>query len=79
MPKTIHTAAYRELIKRMRSRREELGLSQSHVAAKVGRDRSWLQRIEVCERRADFLETVDLLQVLGIDLTEAVAIVQKKP
>ncbi len=79
MPKSIHTAAYRALIKLMRGRREELGLSQSQVAAKVGRDRSWLQRIEVCERRADFLETLDLLRVLGIDLAEAVAIVQKKP
>jgi transcriptional regulator with XRE-family HTH domain len=79
MPKTIHTAAYVALIGRLKRRRLDLKLTQSDVAAKVGKDRLWLQRIESCQRRADFLETVDLLHVLGIKLSEAVRIIEGKP
>jgi transcriptional regulator with XRE-family HTH domain len=78
MPKTIHTAAYVALIGRLKRRRLDLKLTQTDVAAKVGKDRLWLQRIESCQRRADFLETVDLLRVLGIKLSEAVRIIEGK-
>jgi hypothetical protein len=77
MPKTTHTASYAALIDRLRSRRHELHLTQSQVAAKVGRDRFWMHRIESCKRRADFLETLDLLRALRIKIDEAVRIVQR--
>lgn len=81
MPKkTIHNAAYAALIDRMRQRRIRLGLTQAQVAARAGgRDRLWWQRIENKQRRADFLETVDVLRVLGIKLSEAVRIIEGKP
>jgi transcriptional regulator with XRE-family HTH domain len=81
MPKkTIHSAAYRRLTRLLRDRRVELGMTQSQVAAKLGRSRSWLQKVEGAkpDRRLDFLQTVDLLRVLKIELDEAERLVMEK-
>jgi transcriptional regulator with XRE-family HTH domain len=78
MPKTIHSKGYIALIRRIRDRRIELGLTQSDLASRVGQHRSWIQRSEVGERRLDFLETVDLLRALRIKLDEAARIVMEK-
>ena len=78
--KTIYSPAYRRLIQRLRERRLELVMTQSQVAGRVGRRKSWLSKVEQCERRLDFLETIDLLRVLKIEPDEAVRIVlQGKP
>ena len=79
MPKTVYSPGYIALIQRIRARRLELGLTQADAAAKAGRDRLWWQRMEGGTRRADFLETVDTLRVLGIKLSEAVRIIEGKP
>ena len=76
--KTIYADSYRALLKRMRARRVELGLTQRQLAAKVGRSRTWLQKAEAAERRLDFLQTVDLLRALGMKLDEVADLVTKK-
>lgn len=77
--KSIHDPAYQALVQRLRERRLELGLTQSQAATRLGRRKSWLSKVEQCERRLDFLETMDLLRVLKIEPDEAVRIVEGKP
>jgi transcriptional regulator with XRE-family HTH domain len=74
--KSIYSPAYRRLIQRLRARRLELEMTQAQLAAKVGKDRAWVQRVLACETRTDFLQTVDLLKALKIDIHEAVRLVQ---
>ena len=74
--KTIYSPAYRRLIQRLRDRRLELGLTQAELGVRVKRSRAWTQRVLACETRADFLQTVDLLKALKIDIHEAVRLVQ---
>jgi transcriptional regulator with XRE-family HTH domain len=74
----IYSKPYLALVRRMRARRLELGLSQAQLAAKVGRTGTWLQKCENLRRRIDFVETVDLLRALDIDLDDAVRFVIEK-
>lgn len=76
--KTIYADGYRALLKRLRARRVELGLTQQQLAAKVGRSRTWLQKAEAAERRLDFLQTVDLLRALDMKLDEVADLVTKE-
>ena len=76
--KTIYADNYRALIRRLRERRIELGLTQEQLAAKVGRGRTWLQKVEAAERRLDVLQTIDLLRVLKIEVDDAVRLVDEK-
>ena len=76
--KTIYAHGYRELIKRLRARRVELGLTQAQLAARVGRGRTWLQKVEAAERRLDFLQTVDLLRALDMKVDEVADLVTEK-
>lgn len=79
MPKkTIYSGRYVALIRRMRERRQALGLTQAQVALRVGQSAKWLQRIESGQRRADVIETVDLLRALDIEVDEAVRLVVRE-
>ena len=75
MPKA-YSKGYSLLVKHIRSRRMELHLSQDLVAARVGKSLLWVQRFESGKHRMDFLETVDLLRVLHIDLEEVEKLIQ---
>jgi len=43
-------------------------MSQTEVATKLGRPQSYIAKIEGGERRIDFVELIDLAQVIGLDL-----------
>lgn len=77
--KVIHSAGYIALIRHVKDRRLQLGLSQEKLGALVGRNRKWVQRVESCERRLDVVETLDLLRALKIRLSTAVRLVKDKP
>jgi transcriptional regulator with XRE-family HTH domain len=68
--KTIYDDRYRMLIKRLRSRRLELGLTQERVARQLKVPRTWPGKIEQCERRLDLLEAWNLCRLYGISLSE---------
>ena len=76
---TIHSKAHREIVGMLKRRRIELRITQAQLAAKVGRNRKWLQRIESCDRRLDIIETIVLFRVLDLDINRAVCLVGKDP
>lgn len=64
---------YREVIERLKLRRQELGLSQQALAERLGLHKQFVSRVELGERRLDFVEFVDLVRALELDPGKLVA------
>lgn len=76
MEKTIHTAAYRELITWLKSCREKKGVSMRELASELEVSHSWIAKIEQLERRMDIMEYVRLCDSLKIDSGKGLAIMK---
>jgi transcriptional regulator with XRE-family HTH domain len=59
-------ARYRDVIQRLTKRRRDLGLSQEAVAERLGLHKQFVSRVELGERRLDFIEFVDLARALQL-------------
>lgn len=66
---SIHTEEYRKLVKSLKELREERGLTQSELAAKLGEDQSFVSKYERRERRLDVFEVRQICAALGIEFT----------
>jgi transcriptional regulator with XRE-family HTH domain len=73
--KTIYRADYRKLVKRLRDRREEIGLSQSEAARNLGWSQQRLSAVEAGARRLDIMEFFQLASVLGLPPERAAKLV----
>lgn len=58
---------YKEVIECLRLRRQELGLSQQALADRLGLHKQFVSRVELGERRLDFVEFVDIVRALDLD------------
>jgi transcriptional regulator with XRE-family HTH domain len=56
MEKSVHTAEYAALRAALRNMREEAGLSQRGLAARLDVPHSWVAKVEAGERRIDLVE-----------------------
>lgn len=56
MDKSTFTPQYQLLVDKLREMREEAGMSQRELAEKLGREHSFVGRIEIGERRVDLVE-----------------------
>ncbi len=63
--KALQTARYRAFLDRLRTAREEAGLTQAQLARAVRRSQTWISKCELGERRVDFVELEDLAEALG--------------
>jgi transcriptional regulator with XRE-family HTH domain len=61
---------HRALIAALVEAREEAGLTQRQLAAKLRRSDSFVWKIEAGERRVDVLEFIEIAQCLGVEATE---------
>jgi transcriptional regulator with XRE-family HTH domain len=66
---SIHSAAYRKFIRRLRAGRELAGLTQKEAAAKLRKPQSWLSRCESGERRVDAIELYTFSQLYKLPIT----------
>ena len=64
--KTIHSAAYRRLVAKLRALREERGISQSDLAKQLGWPQQRLSAVEAGARRIDIIEFLALTAALGL-------------
>jgi len=64
---------YRKVIEHLKLRRLELGLSQQALAERLGLHKQFVSRVELGERRLDFIELVDIARALEIDPAMLVA------
>ena len=63
---------YKALIRTLRQRRIELGLTQQAVADRLGLHKQYVSRVELGERRLDVIEFVDFTMALDISPTNAI-------
>jgi transcriptional regulator with XRE-family HTH domain len=68
--KAIHDPRYLELVARLRSAREQSGISQTQLAARLGKPQSYISKVENGEKRLDIIETMTLCIALNIGLEQ---------
>ncbi len=67
MPKTIFTGANEVVVNALRQARQDAGLTQAELAAKLDRDQSHISLIERSQRRVDVVEFAAMAVALGRD------------
>lgn len=67
MPKTIFGGEHRHLVAVLVEARQASGLTQAELAARVGKDQSFVSIIERGQRRVDVLEFVALAEAMEAD------------
>lgn len=67
MQKPLHGKLSKIFCARIRTLREEAGMTQRDLAKALGREHAMVARIELGERRVDFVEAFALFNALGAD------------
>lgn len=67
MHKSIHTPAYRKLVRLLAEARKKAGVTQAALARKLGRPQSFVAKLEGCERRLDVIEFLVIARHLQAD------------
>jgi transcriptional regulator with XRE-family HTH domain len=67
MEKSTYSPEYKALRSELRVRRENAGLSQRQLAARLKVPHSWVAKIESGERRIDLVEFAWFISACGID------------
>ena len=78
MEKTIFTEANKELIGWLRSCREQKGLTMRDVAKKLDVSHSWIEKVELGDRRLDLVEYIRYCQILEVDPHEGLDMIADK-
>lgn len=69
-----HTKEYRAVVRALVELRAERGLSQTNLASLLGRNRSYVAKVEICERRLDVVELCIWVSALKFDPAEFVRV-----
>ena len=72
MDKSIRSVDHQRLCALLRQIRDEAGLTQDQVAARLSEPQSFVSKYESGERRLDLIELRQVAVVLGTNLTEVV-------
>ncbi|MFZ4765149.1 MAG: helix-turn-helix domain-containing protein [Roseimicrobium sp.] len=76
--KTLHSKLSKLFCEHIRSLRDAAGMTQRDLAEALGREHGMVGRIELGERRVDFVEAFAVFQALGADpVQEASALMAK--
>lgn len=78
MAKTVFTGPHKVLVAALVEARKAAGLTQAQVAARVGKDQSFMSLIEGSQRRVDVLEFYALAKAMGADPVELFKAVSAK-
>lgn len=70
--KTIHSAAYRRLVAKLRALREDAGVSQSELSKQLDWPQQRLSAVEAGARRIDIIEFLTLTGALGLSPEAAI-------
>jgi transcriptional regulator with XRE-family HTH domain len=73
-----HDPLYIEFIARLRQIRKQAGISQEAFGELLGKEQSFVSKVETCERRLDVIEAARWCALLGIRLDEALPAVVRK-
>lgn len=67
---------YRSAIEAISAVRQNLGISQRELARRLGKHPSFVNKIELLERRLDVLEFIAIAEALGMDSAMLIATVR---
>ena len=67
MDKSVARMQYAMFCERVRDLRDRAGMTQRDLATILGREHGMVARIELGERRVDFVEAYTLFKALGVD------------
>jgi transcriptional regulator with XRE-family HTH domain len=67
MPKTIFGGSHVHLVETLKDARARAGLRQEDLAARIGRDQTFVSLIERGQRRVDVIEFFEIARALGAD------------
>lgn len=67
---SIHDQRYIEVVALMRKARKRAGRTQREVARRLGKPQSYVSKVETCERRADYVEVLEMCRAVGAQLGE---------
>lgn len=70
MAGAVRSAAYRKLLAALVEARQDAGVSQAALAARVGKPPSFIAKIELGERRLDMIEFMVLARELNSSVAE---------
>lgn len=80
MPKTVFGGEHRHLVEVLVDARRKAGLTQAELAARLGKDQTFISIIERGQRRVDVLEFIALARALDISPTKTFeAVVARLP
>lgn len=78
MQKSISSRQYAHFLDCLRKAREEAGLTQEDVAARLGESQSFVSKCERGERRMDLVELSEFCKAMGITLEKFVRRFERK-
>lgn len=78
MDKTIYTREYAALLRVLRSKRKESGVTQIQLAEKLGMTQSAYSKLERGELRIDVIQLRTISKLIGGTLPEFVASLEKE-
>jgi transcriptional regulator with XRE-family HTH domain len=67
MPKTIFGGEHAKLVGALVEARKRAGLTQEELAARIGRDQTFVSLIERGQRRVDVIEFISIAKAMGND------------
>jgi transcriptional regulator with XRE-family HTH domain len=70
---SLHSDAYRSIIRNLREVREQAGVQQTELSALLGKAHNYISRIETSERRVGIVELIVIASGLGLDPVELFA------
>lgn len=70
MAGTQHTEEYRSVISALVKLRSQRGMSQTDLAIALNKHRSYIAKVELCERRLDIVEFCQWVKALNFDPAE---------
>lgn len=67
MQKAITSSKYASLVKWLKQAREDQGISMRELASRLDEPHSFVQKVEIMERRLDVFEYTLYCEALGVD------------
>jgi len=65
--KSVHTKRYKLFLNLLIRARQDLDVTQEHVAARLNRPQSFVSKYENGERRVDVVEFLEIAEAIGFD------------